>query len=61
MTIKPFFEMRLGSSRPKGLYEKGVIQTFAKLTGKHLCVLVFLKICRPCRFIKKEAPTQVVL
>ena len=55
MTIKHFFEMRLGSSRPKGLYEKGVIQTFAKLTGKHLCVLVFLnKFAGPADSLKKR-------
>ena len=47
--------MRLPSSRPKVLYEKGVIQTFTKLTGKHLCILVFFnKFAGPANLLKKR-------
>ena len=44
--------MRLGSSCPKVLY---VLFTFAKLTGKQLCVLVFFnKFAGPANLLKKR-------
>ena len=35
------------SNRPKVLFKKGVLKTFAKFTGKHLCKSLFFNSCRP--------------
>ena len=33
--------MRYKSSRPEVFYKKGVLENFAKFTGKHLCQSLF--------------------
>ena len=33
--------MRYKSSRPEVFYNKGVLENFAKFTGKHLCQSLF--------------------
>ena len=39
--------------------KKGVFRNFAKITGKHLCQILFLIKPQACNFIKKEALAQV--
>ena len=55
----PLFQF--GSSRPKVLFKKGVLENFAKFTAKHHCrSLFFNKLqAQACNFIKKETPTQL--
>ena len=38
---------------------KGVLRSFAKFTGKHLCQRLFLIKFQACNFIKKESLAQV--
>ena len=49
------------SSRPEVFCKKGVLKSFAKFTGKHLCQgLFFNKVASAaCNFIKKETLAQV--
>ena len=50
-----------GSSHLKCSVRKGVLRSFAKFTGKHLCQTLFWQSCRPdaCNFIKKETLAPV--
>ena len=45
----------------ENLCKTGVLEMFAKLTGKHLCHRLFCTKLQPeaCNFIKKETLTQV--
>ena len=38
--------------------KKGVLENFAKFTGKYVCQSLFFKL-QACNFIKKETLTQV--
>ena len=56
----PNFQM-IEAANGDVLYKKGVLRTFAKFTGKHLCQCLFLmKLqAKACNFIKKETLAQV--
>ena len=44
-------------------FKIGILKNFAKLTGKHLCLdlfLIKLQALRPAFFLKKKNPTQVL-
>ena len=44
------------SSRPEVFCKKGVLENFAKFTGKHLCHSLFFKVAgiRPATLLKKR-------
>ena len=55
-------DLVLRCSRAKVFYKKGVLRTFEKFTGKHLCQsLFFNKVAgpRPAALSKKETLAQV--
>ena len=44
---------------PKVFCKKGVLRNISKLTGKHLCQILFFDKLMACNFIKKETLPQV--
>ena len=51
------------SSRPEVLFKKGVLSNFAKITGKHLCQILFNKVAgfRSATLLKKNSGAGVLL
>ena len=52
---------RLDAATRGVLHNKGVVRSFVKFTGKHLCQSLFLSCgAQACNFIKKETPAKVL-